>query len=167
MKTILIVIVLLLAGCASYDGRGLIPGQATAEQVEALMGPSTDKRTVGNETWVYYSRQPYGLTNYVARIGQDDRLIAVEQRLTEENVAKIVRGQTRRDEVFQLLGPPYRVWNFPRMPREVPEWRMLIAGAASVPQGLYVQMTPDDGVVREVFIENDPDRRLSDCCSTR
>jgi hypothetical protein len=159
-------LVLTLAGCASFDGRGLVPGQATAEQVDALMGPADDKRVHGAETWLYYSRQPYGLANYTARIGPDGKLIAIEQRLNEQNVASLERGKTRRGDVLELLGPPYKVWNFPRMPREVFEYRMGIMGAASVPQGLYVQMTPDDGVVREIFIENDPDRRLSDCCGS-
>lgn len=154
---------LLAAACASFDGRGLAPG-TSATQVESVMGPAADKRVHGNETWVYYTRQPYGLTNYVARIGGDGRLIAIEQRLTDANVAKIERGKTQRAEVEELLGPPYKVWHFPRMPRDVLEYRMLISAAGSTPQGLYVQATPD-GIVREIFIENDPDARLSDCCN--
>jgi hypothetical protein len=151
---------LLAAACASFDGRGLAPG-ASAVQVESVMGPAVDKRVHGNETWVYYPRQPYGLRNYVARIGADGRLIAIEQRLTDDNVAKIVRGKTQRAEVEELLGPPYKVWHFPRMPRDILEYRMVTSAAGSIPQGLYVQATPD-GVVREVFMENDPDNRLSD-----
>ena len=147
-------------GCASFDGRGLAPGTSAA-QVESAMGPAADKRVHGNETWVYYPRQPYGLRNYVARFGPDGRLIAIEQRLTDENVAKIVRGQTRVGDVEELLGPPYKVWHFPRMPRDILEYRMLTSAAGSIPQGLYVQATPD-GIVREVFMENDPDNRLSD-----
>ena len=151
---------LLVAACASFDGRGLAPGASTA-QVESAMGPAADKRVHGSETWVYYPRQPYGLRNYVARFGADGRLIALEQRLTDDNVAKIVRGQTRRADVEELLGPPYKVWHFPRMPRDILEYRMLTSSAGSIPQGLYVQATPD-GIVREVFMENDPDARLSD-----
>jgi hypothetical protein len=29
--------IFLLAGCAWYDGRGLVPGQSTASEVQALM----------------------------------------------------------------------------------------------------------------------------------
>ncbi len=33
----------LLAGCASFDGRGLAPGKSTAAEVEALMGAPAEK----------------------------------------------------------------------------------------------------------------------------
>ena len=60
-----------------------------------------------------------------------------------------------------LLGPPWKVWPFPRMQRDIWEYRMTIGGGGWVPQGLYVQMSPDS-VVREVYILNDPDNRLSE-----
>jgi hypothetical protein len=152
---------LLLGGCAGFDGRGLTPGQSTSNEVDALMGPAADKRVrPGGETWLYYPRQPYGLTNYVARIGQDGKLIAVEQRLTDENVARIERGKSTAESVRELLGPPYKVWNFPRMEREILEYRMRSL-SSTVPYGLYVQFSPD-GIAREVFMESDPDARLSE-----
>jgi hypothetical protein len=154
--------IVALAGCASFDGRGIAQG-ASAAQVESVMGPAADKRVHGSETWVYYPRQPYGMANYVARFDGAGRLIAIEQRLTDENIAAIERGKTERAAVEELLGPPYKVWHFPRMPRDVLEYRMRVS-STSVPQGLYVQATPD-GIVREVYIENDPDNRLSECCA--
>ncbi len=152
---------LLLAGCAGFDGRGLVPGQSTAGEVDALMGPAADRRVrPDGETWLYYPRQPYGWASYVARIDRNGKLIAVEDRLSEDNIAKIERGKTTRDLVLEMLGPAYRVWNFPRMPREVLEWRFRdVSGQVA---GLYVQMTPNDGIVREVFVEVDPDARKSD-----
>ena len=52
---------ILLAGCASFDGRGLMPGQSTAADVESVMGAPAEKRQVANgETWYFYPRQPYG-----------------------------------------------------------------------------------------------------------
>ena len=55
----------------------------------------------------------------------------------------------------------WKVWPYPRMQREIWEYRMTTGGAASVPQGLYVQLSPDN-VVREVYVMNDPDNRLSE-----
>jgi hypothetical protein len=166
MRYVLAALVLVvMAGCASFDGRGLVPGRSSAAEVDKLMGPAADKRVHGNETWVYYPRQPYGMKNYVARFDGSGTLIALEQRLTDENVASIERGKTQRAAVEELLGPPYKVWHFPRMPRDTLEYRMFTALGGSTPQGLYVQVTPSDGIVREVYIENDPDHRLSDCCS--
>jgi outer membrane protein assembly factor BamE (lipoprotein component of BamABCDE complex) len=139
----------------------------SASQLEAQMGPAADKRVHSDgETLYYYPSQPYGLAMYVARVGADGRLIAMEQRLTQENVAKLEKGKSRADDVRDLIGPPWRVWPFPRMPRDIWEYRMSINGAGGVPQGLYVQISPD-GVVREVYIENDPDARLSGDTSTR
>ncbi|TMH92755.1 MAG: hypothetical protein E6H47_03470, partial [Betaproteobacteria bacterium] len=97
---------LVLAGCASFGGRGLAPGTPAAE-VERVMGPAADKRVHEGETWLYFPRQPYGQATYVARIGRDGRLIAIEQRLTDESVARIMPGKTTLEEVRELLGPPY------------------------------------------------------------
>ena len=156
-----VAIALLLAGCASFDGRGLTPG-TSANEVEALMGPAADKRAKDGETWLYYPRQPYGYANYVARISSDGKLIALEQRLTDENIAKIERGKWRTDEVRELFGPPYTAVNFSRMQRDIWEYRYRSL-QSTVPFALYVQFSPD-GIAREVYTMSDPDYRLSDCC---
>jgi hypothetical protein len=162
MKFLLTAIaILVLAGCASFDGRGLAPGTPAAE-VERVMGAAADKRVHDGETWLYFPRQPYGQATYVARIGRDGRLIAIEQRLTDENVARIVPGKTTLEEVRELLGPPYTDMNFQRMQREILEYRMR-SDSSPVPYALYVQASPD-GIVREVYKISDPDYRLSDCC---
>ena len=150
---------LFLAGCAGFDGRGLTPGMSASE-VEAVMGPAAERRAKGGETWVYYPRQPWGYSNYVARIGADGKLIALEQRLTDENIAKIERGKTRSDDVRELMGPPYVAMNFARMQRDIWEYRMR-SQQAIIPSALYVQFSPD-GIAREVYIMTDPDYRLSD-----
>ncbi len=148
-----------LAGCASLQ----LPEPGTpVAQVEGKMGPAADKRVHSDgETWYYYPRQPHGLAMYVARVDKEGRLLSMEQRLTDENVARLEKGKTRADDVRDLLGPPWKVWPFPRMQRDIWEYRMAIGGAGSVPQGLYVQVSPDS-VVREVYVLNDPDNRLSE-----
>jgi hypothetical protein len=157
--TIALIMTALAAGCASFDGRGLTPG-TSASEVEAVMGPAADKRVKGSETWLYYPRQPYGYANYVARIGQDGKLIALEQRLTDENVAKIERNKSTADDVRELMGPPYTAMNFARMQRDIWEYRYHSL-QSTVPYALYVQFSPD-GVAREVYQMSDPDYRLSD-----
>ena len=148
------IVLLLLAGCAGFSGRGLVPGQSTGQEVEALMGPASDTRKGANgETVRYYSREPYGRVIYAARIGRDGKLIALEQRLTEGNVAKLRIGSTREDEVRELIGPPYRVDAYPRMQREVWTYKMF-GGTAE--KDLYVQFSPDH-VVREVMMMDDPE----------
>jgi len=94
------VLALALAGCRDSSGRGLVPGQSSAEEVEALMAPRADTRQgPGGETVRYYSRLPYAGETYAARIGSDGKLRALEQRLTDENVAKLRPGVSRADEV--------------------------------------------------------------------
>ena len=39
---------LVTAGCASFDGRGLVPGQSSTADVERVMGAPAEKRQVGN-----------------------------------------------------------------------------------------------------------------------
>lgn len=148
-----------LAGCGSL--RPVEPGMSTA-QLESAMGPAADKRVHSDgETWYYYPRQPHGLAMFVARVDRDGKVIAVEQRLTDENVARLEKGKSRADDVRDLLGPPWKVWPFPRMQRDIWEYRMQAAAAGNVPQGLYVQISPDT-VVREIYLLSDPDNRLSE-----
>jgi outer membrane protein assembly factor BamE (lipoprotein component of BamABCDE complex) len=148
-----------LAGCGSL--RQAEPGMSTA-QLESAMGPAADKRVHSDgETWYYYPRQPHGLAMFVARVDREGKVIAVEQRLTDENVARLEKGKSRADDVRDLLGPPWKVWPFPRMQRDIWEYRMQAAAAGNVPQGLYVQISPD-AVVREIYLLSDPDNRLSE-----
>ena len=148
---ILPIVALLLAACASVDGYNLTPGQS-AEEVEKTMGAPAEKRAgPGGETWYYYPRQPYARTVFVARIAPDGRLIAVEQRLTSENVAKVIPNTTRAEQVRDLFGPPYQVQRFEKMEREIWSWHMKLYGDPGVPAALAIQMSMD-GVVREVYM---------------
>ena len=141
-----------LAACASFDGYNLTPGQSNAEEVEKVMGAPAEKRAgPGGETWYYYPRQPYGRKVFVARMAPDGRLIALEQRLNDENVARIVPNTTRAEQVRDLFGPPYQVQRFDKMERDVWSWHMRRYGDPGIPVALAVQMSMD-GVVREVYI---------------
>jgi hypothetical protein len=144
-------LVFALAGCASFDGRGLAPGQSSAADVERVMGAPAEKRQVGGETWFYYPRQPFGLKTFVARVAGDGRLVALEQRLTDDNVARIVPNTTRANEVRDLLGPPWLATHYARLDRNIWTWHMRHFGDPGVPVSLNVQMSPD-GVVREVYL---------------
>jgi hypothetical protein len=151
-----LLVCVVLTGCASYAGRGLFPGHSTASEVEALMGTPAERRAgPDGETVLWYPRLPYGRESYAARIAPDGRLVSVEQRLTLENLAKLERGKMRMDEVRDLLGPPYRADQFPRMQREIWTYQM---PADPTPKILYVQFSPE-GLLREVYYMDDPDFR--------
>jgi hypothetical protein len=142
-----IALALLLAGCATW--RDLTPQQSTAADVEAVMGKPAEIRQVSGESWLYYPKQPFGRKMFVARVAPDGKLIAFEQRLTEEYIAKLVPNHSRREDVRTLFGPPYEFLTFPRLERETWTWHMRQFG--TLPVSLNVQMSAD-GVVREVYV---------------
>src|SRR5687767_12966644 len=112
--------VALLAGCAS-----LTPGLSNVAEVQAAMGGAAEQRArPDGESWLYYPRQPFGRKVLVARIGPDGKLIGVEQRLSEEYIARLVPNHSRREDVLGLFGSPYERLHFPRMNRETWSWHM-------------------------------------------
>ena len=144
---------LLLAGCAGYDGGSLSPGQSTGAEVEKVMGPSQDQRAgPGGETVLWFPRLPAGRVSYAARIGKDDRLIAVEQRLTREYLEQLKPGLSRESDVRDVLGPPSRVDPYPRMQRDA--WTYQAHGIQ--PQLIVVQFSRDQ-ILREAYMFDDPE----------
>jgi len=150
-----LILIVVLAGCASFDGRGLVPGQSTVAEVEKAMGRAAEKRPGANgETVYYYPHLPWGYATYAARIGGDGKLVRVEQRLTEENIGRLKPGATRADEVRDLLGPPYEPMKQARTGKEIWTYPMRIAGYPR-PKWFLVHISPD-GVVSETYLIDDP-----------
>jgi hypothetical protein len=142
------------AGCATY--KDLQPAQSTRADVEAVLGhPAEQRARTDGETWLYYPKQPYGRKVLVARVAADGKLIAVEQRLSEEYIAKLIPNQSSREEVLALFGRPYERLNVPRMERDMWTWHM--RQYATLPVTLNVQMSPD-GVVREIYVLDENDK---------
>jgi len=144
----------LVAGCAS-EGRGLVPGQSTAADVEARMGVPADKRpAAGGETVYFYPRLPWGYATYAARIAPDGRLVALEQRLTLENTEQLKVGATRAEQVLDLLGPPYEPMHQKLSGKELWTYPMRIPGYPT-PRWFLVQISPE-GVLTEKYFIDDP-----------
>jgi hypothetical protein len=145
----------LATGCASFEGKGLVPGQSTAADVEAVMGRAADKRvTAGGETIYYFPRLPWGYATYAARIAPDGRLIALEQRLTPENTGKLKPGVTRAEEIRDLLGPPFEPMKQALSGNEIWTYPMRIPGHPT-PKWFLVHLSPD-GVLSETYLIDDP-----------
>jgi hypothetical protein len=144
----------LVAGCASYDGRGLVPGKSVAGDVEQLMGPPKEKITTGggDSVW-FYPRNPAGRHTYAVRVAPDGTVREIDQRLTVENMQKLVADATTAREVRVLFGPPYRITRLDRQERDVWEYRMY--NPIQIPYNLFVQYSAD-GIVREVLFLRDP-----------
>ncbi|HMA90460.1 MAG TPA: hypothetical protein VKP89_17140 [Burkholderiales bacterium] len=143
----------LLAGCASYDGRGLVPGRSTASDVTVLMGTPADRMPVrdGDTIW-YYPRGPEGLQTYAIRIAPDGVMRSIEQVLTVANMRKIVPGVTTGRQAREILGPPWQVTRIDSIGRDDLEYRMY--DEMRVEYNLYVRLSYD-GIVREVLFLRD------------
>src|SRR4051812_37150732 len=111
-----------LAACSSVSvaPQALVPGQSTLDDVRTHMGkPAQSQPGPNGETTYWYPQLPWGHVSYAVRVGADDRVVDVEQRLTEQNIRKIVIGQTTIREVHDLLGPAYMPQRYTRMERDV------------------------------------------------
>jgi hypothetical protein len=142
----------LLAGCASFDGRALRPGQARLADVESAMGaPAESVKRADGSTQLYYTRLPFGRANYVATIAPDGTLRGIEQQLTFENIKRIAPDATTAKELRELLGPPFRIVRMERQRRDVWEYPWRVSEDQRI---LWVQLSYD-GTVREVVEMHD------------
>jgi hypothetical protein len=138
----------LVAGCAGFDGRGLVPGESSESEVRALMGaPEQTLEMPGGDKALYFSRLPEGRAMFVAQIGRDGVLRSLEQRLTRENIGRLLPGTSTAQDVRALFGPPGAIGHLTLQPREWWEYKYLDYQDRRV---LWVQFS-DDAVVREVL----------------
>ena len=145
----------LVAGCASFDGRGLVAGKSTAAEAEALMGRPAQRLAFANgDTALYFSRQPEGRAVYVAEFGPDGVMKSIEQRLVRANLKRVVAGISTMKEVRELFGPPGGDGRLERQARTWWEYKYLDYDRRRI---IWVQYS-DDGVVREVLDMIDPER---------
>jgi hypothetical protein len=142
---------LLASGCASYDGRDLVPGVATEADIVGTMGKpaQTLHRPNGDEA-LYFSKLPYGRQMFVATTGPDGRLKGIEQVLDYQHLQRIRIGTTTADQVRAILGPPYRISRDPFKPLDV--WQYPWRPARDV----WVSLS-DDGIVRDILDTRDPE----------
>jgi hypothetical protein len=144
---------LCLSGCASYDGRGLVPGQSSAADVEAMMGRPAEKivNAAGETVW-FYPHAPGGRDTFAVRMRPDGTLIGIEQRLTKKNTARVVPGTTTAKEVREFFGTPYQIWRGPVSQRDIWDYPMMVDNML---MDFFVELA-DDGRVREAYLLHDP-----------
>src|SRR5258706_715431 len=144
---------LCLGACASYDGRGLVPGQARAGGVEAQMGRPAEKIVkAGGETVWSYPEAPAGRDTFAVRMRPDGTLIDIEQRLTRKGTARVVPGTTTAKEVREFFGSPYLIWRGPVSHRDIWDYPMMVDNML---MDFFVELS-DDGMVREAYLLHDP-----------
>ena len=126
MKALLtLLLVTLLTGCASYDGRGLQPGVSRLDDVERLMGaPAMRWRQANGGERLAYPRGPAGFHTFMLETDPSDVLLSKENVLQPKHFARLRVGMTQ-DEVLRIIGPPYAPWTvyFEARDELVWEWR--------------------------------------------
>jgi len=141
----------LMAGCASFDGRNLVPGKSTRAEVEATMGRPAEVLTrPTGDARLYFSRLPFGREIYVATVGGDGVLRSLDRTLTRKNIASLKEGM-RAQQVRELLGPPYRNVYMKLIDRDVWEYPWRIVEDRRI---LWVQFSRD-GIVQEIIEMHD------------
>ena len=152
--TLIALLTLLLAGCATFNGKDLMPGKSTGAEAETIMGAADQRVKLANgDSALYFSRLPYGRAMYVVTVGPDGVMKSLEQRMQNATFAKVVPNAWTKKEVSELLGPPGRQGRFDRHQRDWWEYRYLLAPDYRV---VWVQFS-DDGVVREMLDMLDPE----------
>lgn len=102
-----------LVACA---GVARIPVGADEAQVRAALGePALILPDAAGGRHLAFPKGPLGTETFMARLGPDGRLVAVEQVLDEDHFAKIQGGVTTEEDLLRLIGPPWRRVDFPNL----------------------------------------------------
>lgn len=95
-----------LAGCASYDGRGLKVGESGLEDVVKTMGePLARWKDVDGREQLAYPKGPAGLQTFMVYVLPAGHLEKIEPVLNYEHFSQIVPEKMSTEDVFRLLGP--------------------------------------------------------------
>jgi hypothetical protein len=109
-KLLATLLVLSLAACAGYGGRGLLPGQSTFEDVVAVMGaPAMQWSEADGSRRLAYPRGPVGVHTFMVDVSPDGRLRRIENAMAMPTFAKVTPGMNTGD-VLHLLGPSVAEW---------------------------------------------------------
>ncbi len=96
---------IVLAACAVDRLPSLVTPGTSATEVEARMGKPIAQGVLPNgETYWDYSLQPMGYHNYRVTFAPDERVQAVGDLLTNDNIARLAPGMSRA-QVLDIVGP--------------------------------------------------------------
>ena len=96
---------LAVGGCAIDRLPALVTPGASATDVEARMGKPIAQGVLPNgERYWDYTLQPMGYHNYRVTFAPDERVQAVQDLLTNQNIARVEPGMSRA-QVLDIVGP--------------------------------------------------------------
>jgi len=100
--TIIIFLISLLNGCASYGPTNRMIGSSKDDIVSVLGKPSTELLTSDGQILIY-SKGPLGKETFFIYLNRDGVMQRWTQVLDEKNFERIVPGMTR-DQVIEIIG---------------------------------------------------------------
>ncbi|MBP5997686.1 MAG: hypothetical protein KA535_07035 [Azonexus sp.] len=168
MKKTLVTLIcaLVIAGCASYNGRGLKPGISTVDDVIQLMGqPAMRWQEPGGGELLAYPRGPAGFNTFMVMIDSKGIMSSLNGVLDMKHFALIRQGMTK-DDVLRTLGPSQPQWTvyFERRDELVWEWRY--CDAWNEPARFNVLFDNTTGLVRSTQSYTESMlRRFREVCS--
>ena len=151
VKYLLVFAVLLVAGWASYDGRGLRPGESRAEDVLAIMGPpAMSWQDADGSRQLAYPRGPAGFHTFMVRLAADGRLVSIENVLDLSHLAAVKPGLSK-EGVLRLLGPPDEAMTVYYPARDELAWDWRFKDGFGEPMRMIVLFDATSGTVRNSF----------------
>jgi hypothetical protein len=119
------ILVIVLAGCASYSGYNLRPGVSTEDEARRTMGPpAAEYANADGSRELAYPRGPLGTETFMVDIGADRKVQGVRQVLSDGVFNSIRPGMTR-DDVLRLIGPPGDRMYYTGLQQDSWEWRYM------------------------------------------
>ncbi len=120
MKSLLSVLLISIAGCAS-----LVPGTSKESDVIAYFGQAAEQRLLPDGSRVLdFPRAPMGYENWRVTLGKDGVVRSVEQLLTEARFARLKPGMSI-DEVKRELSRHAEISIYANISEEVISWRYM------------------------------------------
>lgn len=120
--SLILAFALTISACATLVGEPVRIGETESELMRK-MGSPTRVHQGRDGRILEYRRGPWGQSTYMARLGQDNRLISFEQVLTVENFATIPIGKANKNDILHRFGSPtetsflslsqLEVWSYP------------------------------------------------------
>ena len=154
-KALLLVSSMIVAACASYEGRGLKVGGASLEDVQATMGqPAMQWQDPDGSRQLAYPRGPAGFHTFMVRLSPHGKLLSIENVLDERHLADVRAGMSK-EEVLRVLGPSNERMTvyFPARDELVWDWRY--RAVFGEPMRMMVLFDATSGKVRSTMVQRE------------
>lgn len=115
----------LIAAALATAGCALAPVQPGMSSSQVMANYGTPTRVVANATGtrLQYSRQPAGQSAVMVDINTADKVTAVREMMTLQELSKIEPGKWTREDVEREFGPPARVDRVASWPGDIMNYR--------------------------------------------